>query len=215
MDEMNMDEVYIYWDNSNIFHGAQNLAKELNGEEDAHFRLRIEFRNLYRLASADRNVRKALAAGSIPPQMKTLWNVLEGQGVRVKLFDRGGTERSEQDVPDLMLQNAMMRDAVKNRDNPGTVVLLTGDGSGYDEGHGFYTTLEDMHTMGWRVELLSWEHTCHQRMRNWVRDVGVFVALDDYYESITFLEFLPTDIAPMPQLRHRATPLDLSSRATV
>lgn len=209
------DNVFIYWDNSNIFHGAQNLARELNGEEDAHFRLRIEFRNLYRLASADRTATKALAAGSIPPQMRTLWNVLEGQGVRVRLFDRGGTERPEQDVPDLMLQNAMMRDAVKNRDNPGTVVLLTGDGSGYDEGHGFYMTLEDMHTMGWQVELLSWEHTCHQRMRNWTRDVGVFVALDDYYESITFLEFLPTDTAPMPHLRHRAKSLDLSKRATI
>ena len=153
-----MRDVFMYWDNSNIFHGAQSLARERNGEEDAHFRLRIEFGNLYRLACADRKVRKALAAGSIPPQMKTLWNVLEGRGVKVKLYDRGGAAKSEQDVPDLMLQYAMMRDTVQCQDEPGIAVLLNGDGSGYDDGHGFYSTLEDMHNAGWQVELLSWEH---------------------------------------------------------
>lgn len=207
-----MGKAFIYWDNSNIFHSAQELAKDRNGEGDSYYRLRIDFRNMYRLAAADRPVMKAFAAGSIPPALTALWNVLEGQGVKVDLFQRGEDTPTEQDVPDERLQLAMLRDALKYKDEPGTIVLLTGDGRGYDEGKGFFKTLEDVHSLGWRVELLSWNHSCYQRMKEWVREVGVFVALDDFYESVTFLEYLPEDPVHMPELRHRPAPLDLSSR---
>ena len=51
------NQVYVYWDNSNIFHGAQEVVAERNGEGDAYYRLRIDFRNLFQLASADRPVK--------------------------------------------------------------------------------------------------------------------------------------------------------------
>jgi hypothetical protein len=66
--------------------------------------------------------------------------------------------------------------------------MLTGDGAGYLEGAGFHRTLERMHRRGWRVEILSWAHSCNQRMRQWAEANGAFVALDDFYDSITFLE---------------------------
>ncbi|MDE2846542.1 MAG: NYN domain-containing protein [Gemmatimonadetes bacterium] len=206
-------DVFIYWDNSNIFHSAQEVASERNGESDSYYRLRIDFRNLYKLASADRPVKKAIAAGSIPPAMTALWNVLEGQGIKVDLFQRGGDNPSEQEVPDERLQLAMLRDVLDNRDNPGTIVLLTGDGRGYDEGRGFFRTIEDIDSldMGWDIELLSWEHTCHQRMKDWVEEHGTFISLDDYYESVTFLERNDDDPYNL-KLRDRASKLDLTAR---
>ncbi len=207
-----MEKVFIYWDNSNIFHSAQELAKDRNGEGDAYYRLRIDFRKLYDLANAGRNVQKAIAAGSIPPSMTALWNVLEGQGIKVDLFERGEDIPTEQDVPDERLQLAMLRDALEFMRDPGIIVLLTGDGRGYDEGRGFFRTIKDIHNLGWQIELMSWNHSCYQRMKEWVQDVGVFVALDDFYESITFLEYLPGDPPYLPELRHRLAPLDLSSR---
>ena len=51
-----MDEVFVYWDNSNIFHEAQRLADE--EVPDARYRVRIHFDNLLRLAHADRQLRK-------------------------------------------------------------------------------------------------------------------------------------------------------------
>ena len=45
-----------------------------------------------------------------------------------------------------------------------------------------------MHRRGWPVEIMSWAHSCNQRMRRWAEENGVFVALDDFYEAITFLE---------------------------
>ena len=49
-----MSNVFIYWDNSNIFHEAQRLAEERNNGPDARYRVRINFANMLRLAHADR-----------------------------------------------------------------------------------------------------------------------------------------------------------------
>ena len=140
-----MDRVFIYWDNSNIFHEAQRLAEEREKSPDARYRVRIDFENMMRLARADRDVKKALAAGSVPPEMRQLWNRMESVGVDVQLFDRGSTGRGEQDIPDRLLQLEMLKDALIFNGDPGIVVLLTGDGAGYFEGAGFHTDLELMH----------------------------------------------------------------------
>lgn len=183
-----MDRVFIYWDNSNVFHEAQRLAEERNNGPDARYRVRINFANMLRLAHADRPVERAYAAGSVPPEMRHLWNRLESEGVEVHLFDRGTGGAGEQEMPDRVLQLRMLEDALDYNGTLGVAVLLTGDGAGYLEGAGFHRTLERMHNRGWRVEILSWAHSCNQRMRRWAQENGVFVALDDFYESVTFLE---------------------------
>ena len=208
-----MSGVFIYWDNSNVFYEAQRLAEELNGDPSARYRVRIHFENLFRLAQADRSLEKAYAAGSIPPEMNQLWNRLENQDVEVYLFDRGVSGGGEQETPDQWLQLRMMEDGWDNIDNPGVVALLTGDGAGYVEGRGFHSTLERLYKRGWKIEVLSWKHCCNRGMRTWAENNGVFVALDDYYESITFLEpsrpgypfALPSDVSV----------LDLSQRPMV
>ena len=205
-----MDKVFIYWDNSNIFHEAKRLAEEHNSGPDARYRVRIDFDNMYRLAHADRIVQRAVAAGSIPPEMRQLWNRLRNQDVDVHLFDRINPEHGEQEIPDRLLQLRMLEDLVDYLDDPGTVVLLTGDGAGYLEGVGFHSTLERMHNRGWRIEILSWEHSCNRRMRHWAQENGVFVALDDFYDAVTFLE--PSRPGHRHALSRYPAPLDLSIR---
>ena len=183
-----MDSVFIYWDNSNISYEAQRLAGEREESPGARYLVRINFDAMLRLARAGREVRHAVAVGSIPPEMRHLWNRLESSGVEVKLFDRGGPERGEQDMPDRLLQLRMLEDALDHNGDPGIAVLLTGDGAGYFEGAGFHSSLERMHKRGWRVEILSWAHACNQRMRHWAEENGVFVALDDFYAAVTFVE---------------------------
>ena len=208
-----MDKVLIYWDNSNIFHEAQRLAEEQEEGPDARFRVRIHFENLLRLAHADRPMQKAVAAGSLPPEMRQLWNRMESHGVEVKLFDRGAADRGEQEVPDRLLQLRMLEDAIDFNGDPGIVVLLTGDGTGYREGEGFHSTLERMHKRGWRIEILSWAHAVKSQMRRWAEANGIFVALDDFYSSITFLE--PSrDGFELAQSR-KATDLNLEIRKTL
>ena len=205
-----MSGVFVYWDNSNIYHEAQRLAEDRNGTPGARYLVRIHFDNLLRLAHADRPLQAAVAAGSVPPEMRQLWNRLENQGVGVELFDRGARDRSEQEIPDTWLRLRMLEDAFDYSDDPGTVALLTGDGAGYSEGRGFHRALERIHRRGWRVEVLSWQHSCHRGMREWAETNGVFIPLDDYYDSITFRE--PSrpghEFAPARD----AVPLDLSQR---
>ena len=208
-----MNKVFIYWDNSNIFHEAQRLAEQQDEEPDARYRVRIHFENLLRLAHADRTLQKAYAVGSVPPEMRSLWNRMEAHGVEVDLFDRGDPARGEQQMPDHMLQLQMLTDALDYNGTPGIVTLLTGDGAGYFEGAGFHRTLERMHKRGWRVEILSWRHSCKQRMRCWAETNGVFVALDDFYEAITFLE--PSKPGYRFAMARTQATLDLSQRPMV
>ena len=205
-----MDKVFIYWDNSNIFHEAQRLAMENNSGPDARYRVRIDFANMFRLAHADRPVHKAIAAGSVPPEMRQLWNRLENQGIEVRLINRVRADSGEQEMPDRILQLRMLEDALDYNGDPGIVVMLTGDGAGYMEGEGFHRTLERMHNRGWRVEIMSWEHSCNQRMRRWAEENGAFVALDDFYDSVTFLE--PSSPGHRLAQSRDAEPLDLSAR---
>ena len=203
-----MDSVFIYWDNSNIFHEAQRFAEEHDEGPNARYRVRIHFDSMLRLAHADRPIERAVAAGSAPPEMRQLWNRLESRGVEVSLFDRGA-----QEAPDGILQLQMLRDAVDclDSDSPGIVVLLTGDGAGYLQGAGFHRTLERMHKRGWRVEILSWAHSTNQRMRRWAEENGVFVALDDFYEAVTYME--PSRPGFELAMGRDRAPLDLSRRA--
>lgn len=200
-----MDEVFVYWDNSNIFHEARRFAEERDEGPSARYRVRINFDNVLLLARAARPLRKALAAGPVPPELRQLWNRMENQGVEVSLFDRG-----EQNMPDRILQLRMLEDALDYIGDPGIAVLLTGDGSGYIEGAGFQSTLERMHNRGWRVEILSWAHSCNRRMREWAERNGVFVALDDFYEAITFME--PSRPGHEFAQPRRSARLDLSGR---
>ena len=207
-----MNKVFIYWDNSNIYHEAQRLAEDREETPNARYLVRINFENMLRLAHADRPVQQAVAAGSVPPEMRQLWNRLENMGVDVNLFDRGDPARSEQEMPDRILQLRMLEDGWDNNGTPGIVVLLTGDGAGYLEGTGFHSTLERMHKRGWRVEILSWGHSCNQRMRRWAEENGVFIALDDFYESVTYVEPSRPGFELSPG--RNPAPLDLSQRAT-
>ena len=207
-----MNRVFLYWDNSNIFHEAERIVAERNEGPGARFRVNLHFDNILRLAHAERPVQRAVAAGSIPPEMRQLWNRMECNGVEVKLFDRGDPARSEQDMPDRVLQLRMLEDALDYNGDPGVVVLLTGDGAGYREGAGFHSTLERMHQRGWRVEILSWRHSCNQRMLRWAEENGLFVALDDFYESITFME--PSRPGFEFSRGREAVGLDLSRRPT-
>jgi hypothetical protein len=110
---------------------------------------------------------------------------MERQGIRTEVIDRNNYGGRERDVPDTILQREMLVDA------PATVILLTGDGAGWNVRKGFMNTLQCMKKRGWEVELLSWHQSCNARLRQWVETNGHFTCLDHFYKSITFVE--PSD----------------------
>ena len=74
------------------------MAVEFEGET-ARSRVRINFRNLVTLAHAQRPVRKIVAAGSVPPELKRLWYKMEEWGAELQLFEQRGGESKRYQTP--------------------------------------------------------------------------------------------------------------------
>lgn len=178
--------VSIFWDNSNIFVPAIDVAKERDGAIVGSA-LRIHFNNLFELARAGRRVVGGFCVGTTSQRNARLEERLSGVGVELEFFERGRDSGGEQAV-DQALQVHMLRSLVDLP--PGIAVLLTGDGAGAGVGRGYMADLQRMYRGGWDVEVLSWRNACHRGLMAWAEEHGHFVALDDHYESVTFLESL-------------------------
>ncbi|MCP4675027.1 MAG: NYN domain-containing protein [Deltaproteobacteria bacterium] len=153
----------------------------------ARGQVRLSFDNLLQLALAGRELGDAAVVGSIPPEQRALWDRLErATGVKPELYERGTLSGGEQGL-DQCLQVHMLR-AISDCRDPQVAVLMTGDGAGYDDGVGFHADMERMHRNGWGIEVISWNESCKRTLKEWASKNGVFVPLDDYYESVTFLE---------------------------
>jgi hypothetical protein len=125
-------------------------------------------------------------------------------GIVPELQERGEGSGREQGV-DQALQVWMLR-TLSDVHPPEIAVLLTGDGAGYEDGAGFWADLQRMHKRGWGVEVISWDLACKGRLREWAKKVGVYVPLEDHYESVTFVEKLRRAKPVNMQKRPLATP---------
>ena len=62
----------------------------------------------------------------------------------------------------------------------------------------------------WRIESTVPAHSCNQWMRRWTEQHGPFVALDEFYDAITFMESSRPGMTVAPERRSSA--LDLPRR---
>lgn len=196
-----MPSVLLFVDNSNIFISAKDEALRREGRQ-AKDDVRLQFDLLIALALAGRPLGRAFVVGSIPPEQRAVWDRLAAAtGITPELYERGQVSGGEQGL-DQCLQVHMLR-AISDYADPQVAVLMTGDGAGYDDGVGFHADMKRMHTAGWGIEVISWTRHCRRALREWAVQNGAFIQLDDYYESVTFVEHA-----------RRAKPLDLSRRPT-
>lgn len=174
--------VCIYADNSNLFIEGKKVAEQ-HGEPKGKFRL--YFPNLINVLAVGREVKEVVWGGSIPPENDHLWEYLKKINVKPDLLPRSTT--GENETVDHLIQLRMYRHAREYRSNPGTIILLTGDGSGYFKKEGFLYDIEGFVNDGWNVEVASWDHCCNKRMRDFANDRGKYVKLDSYYHKISFI----------------------------
>lgn len=179
------NQVHIIWDNSNIFHSGQRVCGKNEPMHEPSFR--IYFKNLIDLAADNRPVEQVFCVGSVPPPTDAIWeHIRRITGRAPETYERGSATGTEQAV-DQALQVRMLRLGY-DVDPPETLVLLTGDGAGWEEGIGFFADIKRLHEMGWKIEVLSWARSCKRVMREWAEENGVFVDLEPFYSSITFLQ---------------------------
>ncbi|MFZ2112926.1 MAG: NYN domain-containing protein [Solirubrobacteraceae bacterium] len=139
---MDSQTVHIFWDHSNLFCRAQDTCDGKKGGLEPGHRLdaRLSFQKVYDFAAAGRTVEKAVAVGSVPPGLASLWQRLGEAGVIIDLQERGAESGKEQGV-DQALKLEMMNSIV-DREQAAVMVLLSGDG-------GFLDTVERALNKGW------------------------------------------------------------------
>ena len=201
---MAVDRVHIIWDNSNIYVSGRAVADKL---EYKSREFRINFKGLIDIAADGRPIEQVFCVGSVPPPTDAVWGHIERlTGKKPELYERGAASGKEQAV-DQALQTRMLRLGY-DYDPPETIVLLSGDGSGFEEGIGFFSDIKRLHKAGWSVEVLSWKDHCKRPMREWAEQNALFIPLDDFYSSVTFLEKLrpakPLDLSKRPHRKPKA-----------
>ncbi len=177
--------MYLFWDNSNIHYSGLNTVFPAIEPGKDRWKYRTHFKNLFELVRNGREIEGAYAAGSVPPPSDELWAYLEKLGIDMTLLDKTA-DGKEQDSVDMSLQTNMFRVALDN--DPGTMALLTGDGNGGALGKGFLADLRRIKKLGWDIEVYAWEMNCNRYLKEFAEENGVFVSLEKYYYSITFLK---------------------------
>ncbi|MBI5773561.1 MAG: hypothetical protein HZA89_07450 [Verrucomicrobia bacterium] len=173
----------LYVDNSNIYIEGQRVAEKFVRETRTDFR--IYFPNLIKLLTGKRPVKEVVWGGSTPPESDDVWGFLRGTlHIEPDLLKRAG---GENETVDHLVQLRMHRHVRKYRHAPGTIVLATGDGKGYHREEGFLYDIEGFVADGWQLEVASWEHACHKKLREFAEKHGKFISLDQHYYEVSFI----------------------------
>lgn len=181
---MRKKPICIYVDNSNIYIGGQQVAKQ-KGEDS--FSLRIHFSHfLYLITEGTYDFDEIVWGGSVPPESDEVWKKVRSQGISPELIPRA--ESGENDTVDQIIQLIMHRHVRKYRKSPGTIILCTGDGAGYNDDKGFLFDLQGFIEDGWNLALFSWDVSCHKQLKKFAQTHGEYISLDNHFNNITFLK---------------------------
>lgn len=198
--------VHIFWDHSNVFARMQDTCDDRQGgglEPGHRLDARLAFPKLFEFAACGRKVEKAVALGSVPPDLVALWERLGKVGLIVDVQERGAQSGKEVGV-DEALQLEMMNSVI-DRDKPAVAVLLSGDGD-------FRPYADRMLKRGWGVEVLSFSKGFSGSLRQIARGThgrGKYVNLDPWYTQLTYLQELGGNVIRHPD------PLDMTGRPKV
>ncbi len=173
----------VFWDNSNIWLVGKSVCEEREPGDESAFR--IHFANLFDFAVNNRKVDYAFLGGSVPPNNDKLWERFNALRVEVEKQERGAATGSEVAVDESI--HLAMANRILDCASPETVVLLTGDGSGYSDGKGFIKQLERAKKHGWSIEVISWDAGCNRYLKKFAQDNGVYRSLEPAYERVSFI----------------------------
>jgi hypothetical protein len=172
----------IFWDDSNIWLVGRTICAATEAGNESNFR--IHFLKLFDFVRNNRPVNYVFVGGSIPPNNDQLWQRFANLGATIEKQERGagGGEVAVDEVIQLKMANRIL-----DITPPETMVLLTGDGSGYTDEKGFIKQLERAKKHGWAIEVVSWDCGCNRHLKEFAQANGTYRALEPAYNNITFI----------------------------
>jgi hypothetical protein len=182
---------YIFFDNSNIYGGAQRAGGAL--EPGAPWpAIRIYYRNIFRLIEGPGPIQTRVLSGSVPPGNDLLWQTARDLGYDTDLLKRVEADDGrlvEQGVDELL--HLKIANVILDHDPPQTLVIASGDGSVSNYNTSFVMQAERALRRGWSVQVWSWT----KQMTSKYNDLlGLYQGrlilkdLDPYYLSTTFVK---------------------------
>jgi NYN domain len=171
--------VYFFYDFSNIGISAQQLASNNGDGQFAAPRLRIHTANLRHLVERDRNWMMGYAAVGLKDLNSPIKRQFQSHGIELEISERGLCSGKEQNV-DERISDKILRLLKKDEYN-GTIVLASGDA-------GFIEPLDIMRRRGYKIEVMSWQHSLSRSLHQWATEHGRVVLLDDFYHELTFVQ---------------------------
>ncbi len=180
---MGKNAINVFWDNSNIW----LVGKVVCGikEPGDEFGFRIHLANLFNYVCGGRDITYAYVAGSVPPPSDGIWKRFQALRIKVEKQQRGldGKEVAVDEAIQLAIANRIIDLLPKTE----TIVLLTGDGAGFNQGRGFISALERAVKMGFNIEVVSWDAGVNRNLKRFAQTKGIYTSLEPGYENITFI----------------------------
>ncbi|NKL78692.1 NYN domain-containing protein [Rhizobium leguminosarum] len=169
-------------DNSNVFiegkkfsaknKGVQRAEGDTRDPQDPSWR--VDFGTLLVHMANGREVLDAILVGSKPPQNDSVWTSAKQKGFKVLTYDRSFSGEEKEVDTEIATQAAEV--ILLNRDEPGVVVLGSGD-------RDFMPTVRLAHRYNWTVEMCAFSSAF-----NPAGDMALAVekirTLDDVFDQI-------------------------------
>jgi hypothetical protein len=174
--------VHCFVDYSNLLINAFQVAKKESDRILPGCNLKIDFPNLKALMQRNRQWGSGFAAAGLE-RGDEIQAACRREKIEFRVFEPGKHSNKEQGV-DEIIQGRMYKLATETPHDK-IVVLVTGDGNGCERGEGFLEALKALHNKGFAVEVASWEHCLHSRLRTWTEENGSVLTLDRYFKGLT------------------------------
>lgn len=202
---MDKDKVFVFVDNSNIWiEGKKAVSSfEFPGLK-TNDSIRIEYGKLVETVVGKRTLgQPSVVFGSRPPENDSLWRSIRENNCSVVLQDRNS--RNKEKAVDVSISSSVTETIILHRDNPGTLVLVTGDSD-------FEPLIGTALKYKWNVEVWFWtqgKHNCSlchsencqttqlchchagfaTRLQQRAQQGSVTICkLDEHYKTFTFAE---------------------------
>lgn len=168
--------IHIFIDDSNLFIEGQRTAKMREpGDATARYRFRIDFGRMLSWIVGNRTLADVYLVGSRPPEVDTLWNILEhDKGIRLHIFDRhAGREKGvDHDLVAEITETSILKEK-----KDAVIVLVAGDGD-------YRSILDRLNRKGWKLEAYFWRSGCSPLIEN----TPWYIQLDPHFREFCYFE---------------------------
>ncbi len=198
---------YVFVDNSNVFIEGQRAAATAERSVARGKLYRLDFGRLFGFLNPDRDeVFFQLGSesfpklyGSEPPPLDSIWKILEGMGVALKIF-RKNPRGVEKRVDAALIIDCTKLVSKWQPEPNGEIVIVAGDADYYD-------LVGDATNQGWSVRVVCWEAATAQIVRQLPQftDLTPHLRTVGYFERYAFENPYETDwskVVPYREERH-------------